>query len=157
VSISLIIFLQGSYYLHIYCFLFLDSSPQIPGSKRHDINVRAQIAGHLTGIRHAGLKKISAALNLPPPLQEGRHNKRDRQLLPVIKSFANNSMSTAMREAVTVAKSSDIMVSGDGTWQTRGFSSKHGAAALLSTCDSPKVVDIETCSKTCNICAGSSI
>ena len=135
--------------------LFLDSSPQIPGSKRHDINVRAQLAGHLTGIRHAGLKKVSAALNLPPPLEEGRHNKRDKELLQVIKSFASKSMSTAIREAVTVAKSTDIVVSGDGTWQTRGFSSNHGAAALVSTCDLRKVVDIETCSKTCNVCAGS--
>jgi len=100
------------------------------------------------------LKKISAALNLPPPLEEGRHNKRDKELLKVIKSFTSKSMSTAVQEAITAAKSTDLIVSGDGTWQTRGFSSKHGAAALISTCDAPKVLDIETCSKTCNVCAG---
>ncbi|CAF4061859.1 unnamed protein product [Rotaria sp. Silwood2] len=131
-----------------------DSSPQVQDSKRHDINVRIQLAGHLTGIRHVGFQKICAALNLPPPLEEGRHNKRDKELLQVVQKFANESMSTAMQEAVDVAKSTDITVSGDGTWQTRDFSSKHGAADLLSTCDSPKVVDIETCSKTCNVCAG---
>jgi hypothetical protein len=119
--------------------------------------VRAQLAGHLTGIRHAGLKKLCGALNLPPPLEEGRHNKRDKELLQVIKSFTSKSMTTAIQEAVDVAKSNDITVSGDGTWQTRGFSSKHGAAALLSTCNSPKVVDIETCSRTCNVCTGNSL
>ncbi|CAF4008459.1 unnamed protein product, partial [Rotaria sordida] len=129
------------------------SSPQVQDSRRHDINVRTQLAGHLTGIRHAGLKRICAALNLPPPLEEGRHNKHDKELLQVVRKFANESMSTAMQEAIDVAKSTDITVSGDGTWQTRRFSSKHGAADLLSTCDSPKVVDIETCSKTCNVCA----
>jgi len=129
----------------------------VPGSKRHDINVRAQLAGHLTGLRHAGLKKYSAALNLPPPLEEGRHNKRDKELLRVVKPFTSKSMSTAIQEAVHVAKSSDLTVSGDGTWQTRGFSSNHGAAALVSTCDSPKVVDIETCSRTCNVCTGNSL
>ncbi|CAF1296314.1 unnamed protein product [Rotaria sp. Silwood1] len=134
-------------------FSFLDSSPQVPDSKRHDINVRTQLAGYLTGIRHTGLQKICAALNLPPPL-EGRHNKRDKELLQVVQKFANESMSTAIQEAIDVAKSTDITVSGDGTWQTRGFSSKHGAADLISTCDSPKVVDIETCSKTCNVCLG---
>ncbi|CAF2882427.1 unnamed protein product, partial [Rotaria sp. Silwood2] len=113
-----------------------------------------QLAGHLTGIRHAGLQKICAALNLPPPLEEGRHSKRDKELLQVVQKFANESMSTAIQEAIDVAKSTDITVSGDGTWQTRGFSSKHGAADLISTCDSPKVVDIETCSKTCNVCLG---
>jgi hypothetical protein len=116
--------------------------------------VRAQFAGHLTGIRHAGLKKISAALNLPPPLEEGRHYKHDKELLQAIKLFTSKSMSTAVQEAVTAAKSTDLIVSGDGTWQTRGFSSKHGAASLISTCDAPKVLDIETCSKTCNVCAG---
>ncbi|CAF1178976.1 unnamed protein product [Rotaria sordida] len=130
------------------------SSPQVQDSRRHDINVRTQLAGHLTGIRHAGLKRICAALNLPPPLEEGRHNKHDKELLQVVRKFANESMSTAMQEAIDVAKSTDITVSGDGTWQTRRFSSKHGAADLLSTCDSPKVVDIETCSKTCNVCTG---
>ncbi|CAF1419650.1 unnamed protein product [Rotaria sordida] len=132
----------------------IDSSPQVQDSKRHDINVRTQLAGHLTGIRHAGLQKICAALNLPPPLEEGRHNKRDKELLQVVQKFANESISTAIQEAIDVPKSTDITVSGDGTWQTRGFSSKHGAADLISTCDSPKVVDIETCSKTCNVCLG---
>jgi len=103
------------------------------------------------------LKKISAALNLPSPLEEGRHNKHDKELLQVIQPFTKQSMSTATQEAADACKSNDISVSGDGTWQTRGFSSKHGAAALVSTCDSPKVVDIETCSKTCNICAGNSL
>ncbi|CAF5128209.1 unnamed protein product, partial [Rotaria sp. Silwood1] len=62
----------------------INSSPQVQDSKRHDINMRTQLAGHLTGIRHARLQKICAALNLPPPLEEGRHNKRDKELLQVM-------------------------------------------------------------------------
>lgn len=137
--------------------LFLDSSPQVPGSKQHDINIRAQIAGHLTGIRHAGLKRIAAALNIPPPIEEGRHNKKDRQLLESIQLSATDSMQNAIKQTVSTAKSTDLTVSGDGTWQTRGFASKHGAAALIATCPSSKVVDIDTCSKTCNVCAGNHV
>lgn len=46
------------------------------------------------------------------------------------------------------------MVSGDGFWQTRGFQGRHGAAAILSCCAPPKVVDLEICCKTCNVCMG---
>jgi hypothetical protein len=100
------------------------------------------------------MKKLCGALNLPPPVEEGRYYKHDKKLLHTIRSFATKSMLKATQQAVDVAKSTDITVSGDGTWQTRGFASKHGAAALIAHCPSPKVTDIETCSKTCNVCAG---
>ncbi|CAF4164010.1 unnamed protein product [Rotaria sordida] len=63
-------------------------------------------------------------------------------------------MTRAVNEAVTAANGRELMVSGDGFWQTRGFQSRHGAAALLSCNTTPKVLDIETCSKTCNVCMG---
>jgi hypothetical protein len=63
-------------------------------------------------------------------------------------------MYKAIKETVDVAKTTDLVVSGDGTWQHRGFSSNHGAAALVATCPAPKIVEIETRSKTCNVCAG---
>ncbi|CAF1246380.1 unnamed protein product [Rotaria sordida] len=37
-------------------------SPQIPGSKRYDINVRAQLAGHLTVIQSFTRESMSTAI-----------------------------------------------------------------------------------------------
>lgn len=94
------------------------------------------------------------AMNLPSPIQDERYSKWDKNVLLLVKSFSNRSMKRGVEEAVAAANGTDLMVSGDGFWQTRGFQSRHGAAALLSCVTAPKVLDIETCSKTCNICMG---
>ncbi|CAF1352682.1 unnamed protein product [Rotaria sordida] len=130
------------------------TSPKVVASNRRDINVRSQIGGHLCGIRYAGLVKLMGAMNLPSPIQDERYSKWDKNLLISIKSFSNRSMRKAVEEAATAANGRELMVSGDGFWQTRGFQSRHGAAALLSCNTTPKVLDIETCSKTCNVCMG---
>ena len=94
------------------------------------------------------------AMNLPSPIQDALYSKWDKNLLPIVKSFSNRSMKKGVEEAVAAANGSDIMVSGDGFWQTRGFQSRCGAAALLSCVIAPKVLDIETCCKSCNVCMG---
>jgi len=134
--------------------IFSETSPKVVASDRRDINVRSQIGGHLCGIRHAGLVKLMGAMNLPSPIQDQIYSKWDKNLLSSIKSFSNRSMRKAVEEAVTAANDRELMVSGDGFWQTRGFQSRHGAAALISCNTTPKVLDIETCSKTCNVCMG---
>ena len=88
------------------------------------------------------------AMNLPSPIQDERYSKWDKGLLLVVKSFAERSMEKAAKEAVAAANGTQLMVSGDGFWQTRGFQSRHGAAAILSCNTTPKVLDIEVCSKT---------
>ncbi|CAF4782972.1 unnamed protein product [Rotaria sp. Silwood2] len=105
----------------------IETSSKIVASDRRDINVRSQIGGHLCDIRYAGLVKLMGAMNLP------------------IKSFTGRSMKKAVEETVAAENGTELMVSGDGFWQTRGFQSRHGAAALLSCNTPPKVLDIETC------------
>ena len=140
--------------MQYFYLIFSETSPKVVASDRRDINVRSQIGGHLCGIRHAGLVKLMGAMNLPSPIQDQIYSKWDKNLLSSIKSFSNRSMRKAVEEAVTAANDRELMVSGDGFWQTRGFQSRHGAAALLSCNTTPKVLDIETCSKTCNVCMG---
>ncbi|CAF2838486.1 unnamed protein product [Rotaria sp. Silwood2] len=125
------------------------TTPKIVASDRRDINVRSQIGGHLCGIRHAGLVKLMGIMNLPSPIQDERYSKWDRDLLIIVKSFTGRSMKKAVEETVAAENGTELMVSGDGFWQTRGFQSRHGAAALFSCNTTPKVLDIETCSKTC--------
>ena len=139
----------------IFLFNFsLETSPKVVSSSRRDINVRSQIGGHLCGLRYAGLSKLMGTMNLPSPIRDRRYSKWDKSLLLSIKSFSDRSMKKGVEEAVAAANDSDLMVSGDGFWQTRGFQSRHGAAAVLSCITAPKVLDIETCSKTCNVCMG---
>ena len=47
-----------------------------------------------------------------------------------------------------------LTVSGDETWQRRGFKSIHGVAAISSFSTTPKVLDVQRLSKTCLICTG---
>ncbi|CAF4668239.1 unnamed protein product, partial [Rotaria sp. Silwood2] len=124
----------------------IETSPKVVASDRRDINVRSQIGGHLCGIRHAGLVKLMGAMNLPSPIQDETYSKWDRNLLIMVKSFTEKSMKKAVAETVAAQNGTELMVSGDGFWQTRGFQSRHGAAALISCNTTPKVLDIEICS-----------
>ncbi|CAF5178036.1 unnamed protein product, partial [Rotaria sp. Silwood1] len=54
-------------------------------------------------------------------------------------------MQNAVEGACAEAGSRDLVVSGDGSWQKRGFSSHNGVAAVL---------DIERLSKRCTVCDG---
>jgi len=134
--------------------IFLETSPKVVASDRRDINVRSQLGGHLCGIRYAGLVKLMGAMNLPSPIQDATYSKWDKSLLLSVKSFSDRSMKKGVQEAVAAANGPELMVNGDGFWQTRGFKSRNGAAALVSCNTTPKVLDIETCSKTCNVCTG---
>ncbi|CAF3873911.1 unnamed protein product [Rotaria magnacalcarata] len=141
-----------SNYLHyVNVFLFSETSSRIVSTERRDLNVRAQIAGHLCGIIHAGLAKLLGVLNLPSPAQNETDSKSDKQLLEFVKSTSEKSMARAVQDAVAAANMTGLTVSGDGFWQTRDFQSAHGAAAISSCTMAPQVLDIETCSKTCNV------
>jgi hypothetical protein len=143
--------------MHATFLIFLDTSPKIVSSARRDINVRSQIGSHLCGIKYTGLSKLMGAMNLPSPIQDERYSRWNKNLLLSIKSLSDRSMRKGVEEAVAAANNKDLMVSGDGFWQTRGFKSNHGAAALISCSTASKVLDIETCHKTCNICMGKSL
>lgn len=116
--------------------------------------MQAQIAGHLCGIKYAGLAKLLGTINLPSPVPDETYSKWDRNLLDLIKSISGQSMKKAVKDAVIAANDTDLIVSEDEFWQTRGFQSSYGAAAILSCTTAPKVLDIEICSKTCKICMG---
>ncbi|CAF1425597.1 unnamed protein product [Rotaria sordida] len=61
-------------------------------------------------------------------------------------------MQNAVEGACAEAGARDLVVSGDGSWQKRGFSSHNGVAAVISSSDVPKVLDIEQLSKRRTVC-----
>ncbi|CAF2137088.1 unnamed protein product [Rotaria magnacalcarata] len=135
---------NSNYPHYVNVFLFSETSPKIVSTERRDVNVRAQLAGHLCGIRHAGLAKLVGVPNLPSPVQDDTYSKWDKQLLEFVKSTSEKSMARAVEDAVATANTTDLTVSGDDFWQTRGFQSSHGAAALFFLHNAPQVLDIET-------------
>ncbi|CAF3602511.1 unnamed protein product [Rotaria sp. Silwood1] len=129
----------------------------VPDTKHRDINIRVQLGAYLSGISHAGVAKIFGAMNVPPPVQEDHYEEIDRRLLlPCIEKFQHQSMQAAIYEAVDEndGDPTTLTVSGDETWQRRGFKSIHGLAAVLSSNTTPKVLDVQRLSKKCAICTG---
>ena len=90
------------------------------------MNIRAQLDVHLAGIGRGGLMKICAALNVPPPVDEEHYATADNYLLTTVQAHQQTSMSPGVKEAVREAGSSNLTVSGDGSWITRGRTSAHG-------------------------------
>ncbi|CAF3859946.1 unnamed protein product [Rotaria sp. Silwood1] len=132
----------------------LSTSKQVLKTQRHSINIRAQLGAYLAGIGHGGLQKLCAALNLPPPLSEDNYSKTNEFLVPKIQACQQKSMHNAIEEAVKEAGGRELVISGDGTWLTRGRTSAHGVADLCSTAKISKIIDTERSSKRCSKCMG---
>ncbi|GFX45696.1 uncharacterized protein TNCV_1422801 [Trichonephila clavipes] len=64
---------------------------------------------------------------------------------------AEASMQSAALEEVTLTNSSDIIISGDGTWKTRGYSSRVGVCAVIGD-KTGKCIDAEVMSSFCKGC-----
>jgi hypothetical protein len=94
----------------------------------------------LSGVGHGGLTKICGALNVPPPVEDDHFSSLMGQIVPVVQQHQQESMKRAVEEACEIAGSRKLTVSGDGSWQKRGFASLNGVAAVLSSCSAPKVM-----------------
>ncbi|CAF3967970.1 unnamed protein product, partial [Rotaria sp. Silwood1] len=77
-------------------------------------------------IGHQGLLKLCAALNVSPPIDADHFSRTITHILPVFESHKLNSMKKAIEEACSESNKRKLTLSGDGTWQKRGFSSLHG-------------------------------
>ncbi|GFW80446.1 uncharacterized protein TNCV_2415481 [Trichonephila clavipes] len=60
-------------------------------------------------------------------------------------------MQSAALEEVTLTNSSDIIISGDGTWKTRGYSSRVGVCVVIGD-KTGKCIDAEVMSSFCKGC-----
>ncbi|CAF5006014.1 unnamed protein product [Rotaria sp. Silwood1] len=116
----------------------INSSTQSSNTKHRDINIRSVIAANLSGVGHAGLMKICGALNVPPPVDEDHFSSLMCEILSTVQKHQHESMKKAVEEACEIASSRKLTVSGDGSWQKRGFASLNGVAAILSSCSTPK-------------------
>lgn len=132
----------------------VDSSPLING-KAYDINRRIVFVFRLLGMGLTSLEKFCGLMDLPRPVFQSMYDKIGENILCAAQTVAELSMKNGIEEEKKLNEEKGngpgLTVSGDGTWQKRGFSSLFGVNSLIGHY-SGKVVDIETKSAYCKQC-----
>ncbi|GFX06670.1 uncharacterized protein TNCV_382661 [Trichonephila clavipes] len=90
-------------------------------------------------------------MDFPPPVAKKSYNNIINKLQLCSKEVAEASMQSAALEEVTLTNSSDIIISGDGTWKTREYSSRVGVCAVIGD-KTGKCIDTEVMSSFCKGC-----
>ncbi|GBN83517.1 hypothetical protein AVEN_266038-1 [Araneus ventricosus] len=108
------------------------------------INRRAVFAMRMIGKGAKSLQKFSSYMALPAPVSQKSYDKINDKIPRATTVVANSCMKKAAEEELLTG-SSDIMVSGDGTWKTRGHSSLVGVCTVIGA-ESEKVIDIDVMS-----------
>ncbi|GFU74827.1 uncharacterized protein TNCV_4424901 [Trichonephila clavipes] len=86
---------------------------------------------------------------LTPVAEKSYNNINKLQLCS--KEVAEASMQSAALEEVTLTNSSNIIISGDGTWKTRGYSSRVRVCAVIGD-KTGKCIDAKVMSSFCKGC-----
>lgn len=125
-------------------------------SKVLEVNHRAVLANKCSGGSHASLQMLCGMLNLPAPVSQNVYTKHSKAVRDQCILQAEASMTSAREEVrehhgVESDEVADILVSCDGTWQKRGFSSLFGAVFVIAH-ETGKVVDYTVLSKFCKGC-----
>ena len=143
------------------------------GLVNHSINRRLALAMRYIGCGHSGLSTFCGIMNLPPPVKTSSFETIQDSLLQAVIAVQSKSMKDAAKLEYQQSTSSneedyadadddscpdidntsprDIDVSVDGTYMTRGFSSKVGVVTAIG-CLNGKVIDTELKSKVCKSC-----
>ncbi|XP_076468336.1 uncharacterized protein LOC143299096 [Babylonia areolata] len=103
----------------------------------------------------AELQTFCGILNLPPPVQKSSHNKTNKTIYQAASAEQTESMARAAAIEHELADGEgevkDVDVSVDGTYMTRGHTSNIGVTSAIG-CQTGKVLDIGSLSKTCKGC-----
>ncbi|GFU72354.1 uncharacterized protein TNCV_933051 [Trichonephila clavipes] len=116
-----------------------------------EINRRFVYAMRTIGQGHAAMKTFCGGTDFPPPVAEKSYNNIINKLQLCSKEVAEASMQSAALEEVTLTNSSDIIISGDGTWKTCGYSSRVGVCAVIGD-KIGKCIHAEVMSSFCKGC-----
>ena len=125
-------------------------------SKIYSINERVVFASRCIGGGYSSLEMFCAMCDLPSPTSRKTYSKYVKHISEKSICCAQQSMESAREEIreLTGASSdgiADILVSVDGTWQKRGFSSLFGVVFVIAYITG-KVIDYRVMSKHCIAC-----
>ena len=122
--------------------------------KGYEINRRIVIAMRLLGVGWHGIRKFCAFMELPRTTFHSFYDKVVKKMNTATNLVCQNSMMRAAEEEKTISienGENGIVVSGDGSWRKRGFTSLYGLATLIGY-NFGKVVDCVVKSKYCKEC-----
>ncbi|XP_067210342.1 uncharacterized protein [Linepithema humile] len=136
---------------------YIPSSPFIGHS--YEINKRFIFVMRVLGIGLKGAGKFCALMDLPNFLDFRTYDIIAKQIHEASKNVAEFFMKKAVKEEVEetckakklVQETNELTVSGDGTWQKRGYSSLYGVFSVIGYY-SGKVIDIIVKSRYCKSC-----
>ncbi|GFT99707.1 uncharacterized protein TNCV_1140931 [Trichonephila clavipes] len=117
-----------------------------------EINKRFVYAMRTIGQGHAAITTFCGVMDFPPPVAEKSYNNIINKLQLCSEEVAEASMQSAALEEVTLTNSSDIIISGDGTWKTRcdSWKRRKGSPAYKKW----KILHVKECLKNHNGSAG---
>ncbi|GFX35949.1 uncharacterized protein TNCV_4214711 [Trichonephila clavipes] len=127
------------------------SSSVIASSKDYEVNTRITYAMRTVGLGFCGIKNFCTAMDLPPPVSQKSYERILRKINLASREVADDSMKNAAKEEVSASGSNEICVSGDGTWKTRGHTSRIGVCSVIGDVTG-KVIDVAVLSSYCKGC-----
>ncbi|GFW32861.1 uncharacterized protein TNCV_1774292 [Trichonephila clavipes] len=80
-------------------------------------------------------------MDLPPPVSQKSYERILRKINLASREVADDTMKNAAKEEVSASGSNEISVSGDGTWKTRGHTSRIGVCSVIGDVIG-KVIDV---------------
>ncbi|GFX11465.1 uncharacterized protein TNCV_1821481 [Trichonephila clavipes] len=90
-------------------------------------------------------------MDLPPPVSQKSYERILRKINLASREVADDSMKNAAKEEVSLSGSNGICASGDGTWKTRGHTSRIGVCSVIGDVTG-KVIDVAVLSSYCKGC-----
>lgn len=97
----------------------LCTSPQMPQSRRYEVNVRLAIGGTLCDLGRSGLVKLLGALNVPPPVHEEKYRQTQEFILDYTEKAQEQSMLAAVSAAIGEAGGAQMEPVPSMWWCTR--------------------------------------
>ncbi|GFT07310.1 uncharacterized protein TNCV_1417131 [Trichonephila clavipes] len=100
----------------------------------------------------SSLETFCFRMCLPNPVSQKAYDRINAKIADISEEFANASMKkAAAEEKIIDGTVNSVVVSGDGTWKTRGHTSLIGVCAMIGA-DCGKVLDMEVVSSYCKGC-----
>lgn len=123
----------------------------------YEINRKFILAMRVLGVGYKGAKKFCGLMDFPTFLGKSTYCIILEHICEASKNMAQFFMKKACKEEIDLnstnseSDNTDLIVSGDGTWHKRGFSSLFGVTSLIGHFTG-KIIDVLVKSSFCKAC-----
>ncbi|KYM94122.1 hypothetical protein ALC62_15264 [Cyphomyrmex costatus] len=133
---------------------YVPSSEKI--DQKYEINYRFIFIMRLLGVGSSGCNKFCGLMDLGCTFLDYKSYERYfDKIIEIVENVANRFFSSAAneekKETMKKNKTSDLTVSGDGSWKKQGFNSLYGVASLIGYYTG-KIIDVAVKSAYCEKC-----